>query len=106
MLKEIITVPTDSISVVSISDPDNLIGAEVECVRWYLDKYPTYVAQGYQLRFPKGINPDNRDEITDQDIRTAIMGEFDTDLADYQDYARQFEEAYSISYLLTLKEIN
>lgn len=94
MKKETLVVPNDGISVVSISDPDNLIGAEIGRVRWYLDKYPTYVAQGYQLRFPKGINPDNRDGITDQDIRTAIMGEFNTDLSDYQDYARQFEEAW------------
>lgn len=96
MLKKTVKTSSEGISVVVVSNPDDLLDCETARIRWYLDKYPTYITQGYSLRFPAGINPENREQITNSVIRNAISYEFEINLTDYQRYAEQFQNVWRL----------
>ena len=79
-----------------ISNPAEILEHEVARVRWYLKEYARYKSLGYDsvLRFPEGIDPEDTN-VTDSDIRAAIDREFSANQADYEAYARKFQETWN-----------
>jgi len=77
-----------------ISDRQDLIASETKRVRWYLDNYPVYAAQGYVLRFPKGIDPKSGAKLDDLEIKNMVAAEVAADIKDYRDYAASIAKTW------------
>lgn len=72
-----------------ITDPDKLIGFEVQRVMFYLRNYNEYQQKGYGdiLRFPDGIDPLKSSKINVDNVQSAIKTEFDRNRRLYDQFA-------------------
>lgn len=80
----------------TVRNPEVILDQETERVRWYLKEWKRYKELGYDsvIRLPAGVDPEN-ENITDDEIRTAIQNEFDGNQADYEAYAGTFQETWN-----------
>ncbi len=83
------------LKIVVISNPEEIIEHETKRVRWYLKEWQRYKELGYDnvIRFPAGINPED-DNVTDDEIRSAVQKEFGANQTDYESYTRTFKETW------------
>jgi hypothetical protein len=86
--------PTE-LTIEAVSNPEAILDQETKRVRWYLKEWKRYKELGYDdvIRLPSGINPENTN-ITDEEIQSAIQNEFGENQADYEAYARTFQETW------------
>ncbi len=86
----------NGISISIINKREELLKNETKRVRWYLDKYNVYAAQGYLPRFPRLIDPRNCTNISESEIQRIVDTELDTDINDYHAYAVLFNEVWNL----------
>lgn len=87
--------PTD-LAIETVRNPEKILDQETKRVRWYLKEWKRYKELGYDsvIRLPAGIDPEN-ENTTDDEIRAAIEQEFGDNQADYEAYARTFQETWN-----------
>ncbi len=80
----------------TVSNPEAILDQESKRVRWYLKEWKRYKELGYDsvIRLPPGIDPENQ-STSDDGIRAAIQEEFESNQADYEAYARTFQETWN-----------
>ena len=85
----------EELTVEAVSNPEAIMDQETKRVRWYLNEWKRYKELGYDsvIRLPAGIDPENAG-VTDEEIRAAIEQEFSGNQADYEAYARTFQETW------------
>jgi len=87
---------TKGLTVEIVSDPELVVAHETARVRWYLKEYARYKSLGYDsiLRFPPGIDPANIENLSDEEVKTAVEKDYGANQADYAAEARNLRETW------------